>query len=358
MGSYQQIQPTDLLASDTQMWLAIAHKRSGQIETAAQISRQLTTHRDATIQNWAQRFLENLNTFPQGASSGVPASPAELLQLGEQHLKAQRYPQAVQVLEQYCQQEQSTDPNYVQAQMWLARAYKGDGQVQSALKLTRQLTTNPDSMVQNWAQQFLAVLVALPEVVLPTQLTSSHPQPSSEPDTERHMPLRSLDELRSFYRKNLLGVLKEYEDKRKVALVTLAVATVILFVILGVLAYLIKHIKFGGDTPFALTVGLAAFALGGMLGGIWFWMAFVDTVMTNYVRGFKSKVIERIIEFIDPDRKIRYVAFNENYLALNDFIHSQLFESRSDPFDLKQDGSSGFMVETVSRDTLCSHHRG
>jgi hypothetical protein len=43
------------------------------------------------------------------------------------------------------------------------------------------------------------------------------------------------------------------------------------------------------------------------------------------------------LEEVDPQRKL--------YLAMSEAIYNSF-------------GSSGFVVETVSRDTLCSHHRG
>jgi tetratricopeptide (TPR) repeat protein len=70
-----------------------------------------------------------------------------------------RYPKAIKYLEDYCHscpERQSQD--YIQAQIWLIRAYQMGGQLQRAISLCQQLTTHNHPQVQTWANNSLAML--------------------------------------------------------------------------------------------------------------------------------------------------------------------------------------------------------
>jgi Tetratricopeptide repeat len=163
--------------------------------------------------------------------------PMELLQAGETSLKEKRYPDAVDALEAFCEQAAPDDnPDYAQAQVLLARAYKGNGQVQDAIDLGQLLSHHPDSMIQSWAVQFLAGLGALQPIVV----QQSEPVLANDPpaeDLDRHIQLQSLDSLRSFYKKNLVPALEQYESKRRETALKLLMATISFVLLLSLLAY-------------------------------------------------------------------------------------------------------------------------
>ncbi|KGF72157.1 hypothetical protein DO97_11705 [Neosynechococcus sphagnicola sy1] len=61
--------------------------------------------------------------------------PEELLKIGSTALKQCNYHQAIQALEAFCQRASPDTPGYTQAQMWLVRAYKGNGNSAPAIAL-------------------------------------------------------------------------------------------------------------------------------------------------------------------------------------------------------------------------------
>jgi outer membrane protein assembly factor BamD (BamD/ComL family) len=83
------------------------------------------------------------------------------LEEGLKALQQQNYAEAVKLLESYCQQ--STDfgsPLYIQGKMALARAYRGNNQLQNAMDLGIELEEHLDREVSSWASAFLSILSA------------------------------------------------------------------------------------------------------------------------------------------------------------------------------------------------------
>jgi tetratricopeptide (TPR) repeat protein len=312
----QYVDPKHPVYTEAQMSLAIAHKQNGQIEAARQIGQRLIADADVATRNWAQRFLDGLAELKR---VNLPPSPEELLQAGEAALKQHRYPEAIEQLEQFCQSAPSTDAHYVQAQMWLVRAYKGGNQIRNALELCRQLTTHADALVQQWALQFLVGLEALQTEPVIQELI----KPQKHSEVEAEITLRSLDELRIFFRKNLAFTLSAYEKKRKVTEITIAVATAIWAIACGGL--LLFGLQIHQFLPLALVTGLI---------GLWIWATFVAAAIETYRSGFKSKVIEKIIQFIDLSGHFQYQPFTQVGLQsfIEDFVHSQLFDERDSAY--------------------------
>ncbi|BAY27691.1 hypothetical protein NIES2100_75160 [Calothrix sp. NIES-2100] len=89
----------------------------------------------------------------------LPMSLSELVTEGITACKAGRYPKAIKYLEDYTQR--CTDQNhqdYLQAQLWLIRAYHMSGQLQRAIALCQFLSNHPNSQVQTWVSKTLSVL--------------------------------------------------------------------------------------------------------------------------------------------------------------------------------------------------------
>lgn len=83
------------------------------------------------------------------------------LEEGLKALQQKRYSQAIKYLEEYCRNpEHRYSPVYIQAQMALARAYRGDEQRDKALKLGQTLSNYVDPQIKEWAQGFLSILAA------------------------------------------------------------------------------------------------------------------------------------------------------------------------------------------------------
>ncbi|MBD2251433.1 molecular chaperone DnaJ [Nostoc parmelioides] len=81
---------------------------------------------------------------------------AELLSEGITACQERRYPKAIKYLEDYCHicQDRYTQA-YIQAQMWLIRAYQLGGQLQRAVALCQMLVNHPHPQVQTWANKTL-----------------------------------------------------------------------------------------------------------------------------------------------------------------------------------------------------------
>ncbi|PPS44085.1 M48 family metalloprotease [Chroococcidiopsis sp. TS-821] len=83
----------------------------------------------------------------------------ELLQTAIEAYQQQRYREAVEILENYC--NSSIDHNskyYLQAQFWLVKAYQKTHQSQQAIALAKQLSTHPNPEAQKWAKLALESL--------------------------------------------------------------------------------------------------------------------------------------------------------------------------------------------------------
>ncbi|HAC66014.1 MAG TPA: peptidase M48 [Cyanothece sp. UBA12306] len=82
-----------------------------------------------------------------------------LLNDGLKALRNQQFAEAVQLLEEYCQNNRDRQsPFYIQAQMALARAYRGNSQINKSLTLCQELSQNGNSEVRQWAKSFLVLL--------------------------------------------------------------------------------------------------------------------------------------------------------------------------------------------------------
>ena len=81
-----------------------------------------------------------------------------LLQAGMEALKQGRHREAVQLLEEFCRSATPQSEEYLQAQMWLAKAYLRNGQSQQARSLLEQLVTHPNPQVNSWANTALQSL--------------------------------------------------------------------------------------------------------------------------------------------------------------------------------------------------------
>lgn len=170
-----------------QMWLVRAYWENDQPEAAIALCQQMAASNHPQVQAWAQKTLPSLTAAvssqsPASPSSANPASateepvasdattdqPAaeplspeqrvELYKTGSKTLKMQRFAEAVVALEAYCNGSDESDQNYAQAQMWLVKAYKGNGQADAAIALCQQLLNSDKEYVQIWAKQFIQTL--------------------------------------------------------------------------------------------------------------------------------------------------------------------------------------------------------
>jgi hypothetical protein len=201
---------------EAQRWLIKAYQRSGQVDLAIYLCRQMADSPDPQTRRWAKSNLEWLEeessgkvadrdrvSPPIGSNSTTPSAPvmpqqienfipltsaslalssdppdlgeiqgnvdpaqllspeevAKRLQAGQKALKMGRFEDSIEQLESLCGGVESTHKDFAQAQMSLVKAYNGGGQPDRAIALCRHLTTSQKEYVQIWATQFLLKLI-------------------------------------------------------------------------------------------------------------------------------------------------------------------------------------------------------
>lgn len=326
------------LQTEAQMWLAIAYKQSGQPQQAELIAQAFVQSSDPVNRRWATQFIEQLDLHREEDALATPAGQWDAAQLA---LKEQRYPDAIEYLERYCQPlspENGLDSG--QAFLNLAKAYKHNRQFPAAIAVCQRLGSNPEPMVQMGAMQIIAAIEALQNLPqqLPQQLPTASPEPGQYSPT---LPQRSLEELRIFFRKQLLFALAEFEKRRKVTEITVSSATLVFLVLVVGLGWLaaVSGTEEGLRSlfnPQFLFIFLSVASLVFML-LLWVWMAFITSAMETYVRGFKTKVIERLVTFLDPLGRLQYSAYPNLQATLGHLLNSQLFPMLGEEIFLDQD---------------------
>jgi len=180
-----------------QMYLVRAYQENDQSSQAIALCREMAACEYTQVREWAQRLLPTLSASetsqPQATSSPPPEAvqtvsfrellppeqSAELYNTGNKALKTRRFADAVSALEKYCQGTNPTERNYVQAQMWLVKAYKGNEQTEAAIALCNQLLTHEKEYVQIWAKQFIQTLASAEPVTEESSNAAQGSSPSS-----------------------------------------------------------------------------------------------------------------------------------------------------------------------------------
>lgn len=87
------------------------------------------------------------------------SSNSDILDAGITAAKQKRYSEAIQLLEDFCHNCVDTSTkNYLQAEMWLVKAYQATGDLEEAIALCQQMTNNKNPEVASWAKKILPFL--------------------------------------------------------------------------------------------------------------------------------------------------------------------------------------------------------
>jgi len=184
-----------------QMGLVKAYHSTGKHQEARRLCQQLAENKNSQVQAWAQQVLTSLppsSLIPQ--VNLTPEQAAELLLVGQKAFKFRRYAEAILAFEEFLQKADVETKDYSQAQIWLVKAYKGNGQLEDAIALCQQLTTSEQEVVQIWAKQFISTL--LPEHTAPTT-PATESTPTVEEVAPAEIKMRTLAEFKSFSQQNL-----------------------------------------------------------------------------------------------------------------------------------------------------------
>ncbi|MEA5552171.1 DUF3137 domain-containing protein [Anabaena cylindrica UHCC 0172] len=329
-------------------------------EAARTIAERLLTIQNPQIIAWANKFLESLPVETSTKTSTnsrtvestqlattekptlTPEKAEELLKNGHKALKFQHYAEAVQALEEFCQCADDQVKYYNQAQMWLVKAYKGNEQLEEAIALCKQLTTSQQASTNIWATKFLDILVPESEIIQSstpqestTQATNSVQSQSSSTSSQAsvvEMKMKTLEEFKSFCQQNLLTDLQDLESVRKQVLISIVVVGIIVAIIFVVdikfllLDVIMKLIIIYNIIPLELMfLFLVIF-----LGCLWGWIAFYTSCTETYTSGFKSKIIQKIFDFINYNQSLSYYeqpSKEDDRYMMSGFAHSQMFQT-------------------------------
>ncbi len=331
------------------MGLARVYFKTQRWQQTGQICQDLLASGDPIAISWAQRALKDLPTssVPQAAPQATdplpqPASLSDPLQPFETLLLQERYPETIDGLQDYLKQLDPGHPDYSQAQLLLAKAYLCNGQSQEAQSLAETLTQYPET--RHWAQDILEQVVVLTTQPQPMLNTGTNPagspqltgiaaalaQVATPSDQQNTLDQSGLDysslnsatfkpkevsEFREYGRIHLLPALKRIEVERLATLRSIGVATVVWLIISSVIVF------YGRVSPLILVGALPLCFLG--------WVVSYDFILRSYGSGFKYTVIQKIIEYIDPSRSLRYSNFPPTqHGSWGAFVESTLFGSQ------------------------------
>jgi hypothetical protein len=290
----------------------------------------------------------------------TPEAADQLLKQGNFALWGKRYDEAIATLTTYCQSAEPGDRQYTQAQMWLLKAYQGNGQTDEAIALCQQLTQSSTPATQLWAQNVLAILCP-PDPNAPP-IVEAPPEAPPEPiPATPGIKLKTLDQLNQFYSKVLLRDLKKLEQQRKVTLQSnIVVSSIIIFALLLLFLVTIgknlKQLATPADSiidSFALLLPAFGFAFALIL-GMWIWVTFFCYSVEAYERGFKAKIIHKLVNFIDENQVLKYSQRHDSGGTLIAFLESQIFKSQPNQI-IQSDTISGRIgVTEISFSEICA----
>lgn len=134
------------------------------------------------------------------------------------------------------------------------------------------------------------------------------------------MMLKNVEDLKRFYDGVLVPDLTSLENDRiKISkrLTLIGVGIAIVFIILAILYHTVDT---GNDGRFYFYSFFGCVAL---------WMFILKILTKNYVSDFKSKIIHRIIEFINPSLKYE----KHDYILQHNFIKCDIFKRKPDQYN-------------------------
>lgn len=145
-----------------QMWLVKAYQGAGKIDQAIALCQPLAANQNPQVQNWAKKSLKSL--LSKKAEAVVEDTPqienaAQSLELALDTFKQGNPQKSQQLLEKFCQNYPASNSNeYLQAQMWLVKAYQLSDHLEKAIALCQQLTKHNHPQVKDWAKKALQSL--------------------------------------------------------------------------------------------------------------------------------------------------------------------------------------------------------
>ena len=238
---------------------------------------------------------------------------------GDRHLHRAEYDSAIAIFEELLPTVKADSRLYFDLQRSLIKAYQQDRQLERAISLCQLVAESEISGNAIWGQNFLASLN--PNYIKPN-LEESELVAEQKIILPKTKP-KTLQEFRQYCEINLLPQLKQFEQKRRYTLRTMAIAGLACLAITGFICLTLSYwVGIRQSLPlylWCLTIPASV------------WIIFCRGCVANYRIGFKRNIIENIVNFIsDGDRQLNYAAnlFIENKRrTINAFTHSQILRS-------------------------------
>lgn len=250
---------------------------------------------------------------------------SELWQSAEDLMIKAEYEQAIKILEEIQSfSYQLRTEQLIELKQSFIEAYINNGQHQKAIQLCQSLINTNKSELKTWAKTKL-------EIINPC----SDQEINREFDNlSKEISFKTVYEFKTFAQDNLLDILKQFEQKRKTAIISIMLGTIIFIV---AIYFISKGLNLLHDIPnclsssnknltnitysgyrichnlFNLKLALLTRLAIAFLGSTMIWLAFIQGTIYFYSNGFKSKVIEKILDFIDTEK--RFVYQNQIYAA-------------------------------------------
>ena len=251
---------------------------------------------------------------------------------GDRALKTGDYAQAVAFFEQLSQAVNASYPNYFHIQRGLVKAYYKNQAIDKAIALCEQIIANSTSGNRLWGEQFLATITG--ESIAETILASEKEPEPKKLDSYKTIKLKSLAEFKNYCRDNLLPQLKELEKQRIQALISIVASGIICICFAGAIRLFITSFFLFKDS-FYLSFVLVLLCLFPL------WLIYCRSCIQVYGLGFKRKIIEKIVGFIDDNHALDYAS----HLFIEDNHHTEVCFSRSQLFSKETEVTDFFEQE-------------
>ncbi|MEH2166199.1 MAG: DUF3137 domain-containing protein [Nostoc sp.] len=247
----------------------------------------------------------------------------------------------------------------MQAHKWLIKAYYENGQINQAIALCQQLLLNEHEQTRRWARKLLFTddIDASVTAENPTKSKVQLQSPSEtlpedpEPAIEKFIP-KTLKEFKVFCQTNLLSELKVFESLRKQVLISIFTTHLLfLYLIIALLKFFpvvssflknSMYFQIGSSIisiPFLFIFFLFYYLLVFfLLFGIWIF--FYAAAFETFSTGFKYKMSEQILSYVNPNKNLKYVRNSSEEDIKNSlefFQNSQLFQGIIIPNKIVQD---------------------
>lgn len=356
-----------------QMGLVKAYHKVGKVRKARLLCQRLSVNKKSRVKAWAKNYLAILseannnskqlisvpeyeeqqslnqindievNYMNTNESSLTDSGAAELLNSGNKALADKSFAKAVEIFERYCQQVSKDSNNYTGAQTWLIKAYKGNGELEKAIALCQELTKSDHYSTKTWAQQYLFnVLNVQTEDATASSFESEATITLNKPSAKapQYLLRRTPEEFKIFCQNVLLGDLEKVESTRKQVLGSIIFFnTFILIVFAFVISFCSTQFNFiqAQLSNFPFLVKIIFFLL--LMACVGLCVTFYIFIVETYANDLKSKIIEKIFDFINDNKTLNYSRYSSDIdteYTKNALINSQLFNNLLEPNKITQ----------------------